>query len=210
MVYRNHQPEFICGLKVSFINVGDLELEFCRTSTAVPWAPWTTATPGAPAITMGAICRYIGNRGPGLDHTGLKIRDINGLLSRLESRGLTLVDKVARPGGRRSQIGFIHPTSLGGWLSTWSRERRFPGGISASEGVRQLSLARERQARRSSFISARMGVPPHPDSLPDREGICRTPSKISGCYDSGGPVDLDPVWQEQVSLCVTYWIDGVA
>ena len=116
VVYRNHQPEFIGGLRVSFITIGDLELEFLQNLDRSSVGTVDYGHAGSTRQDQGAISRYIENRGPGLHHTGLKVRDINGLLSRLERRGITLIDKAGRPGGRRSQIGFIHPASLGGWL----------------------------------------------------------------------------------------------
>ena len=116
VVYRNHQPEFIGGLRVSFITVGDLELEFLQNLDRSTVGIVDYGNSGSNRQDQGAISRYIQNRGAGLHHTGFKVKDINGLLTRLERRGLTLIDKEGRPGGRRSQIGFIHPGSLGGWL----------------------------------------------------------------------------------------------
>ena len=116
VVYRNHQPEFIGGLRCSFITIGDLELEFLQNADPRSLGLIDYGQAGSTRQDQGAISRYIQNRGPGLHHTGFKVKDINRLLSRLERSGLTLIDRVGRPGGRRSQIGFIHPASLGGWL----------------------------------------------------------------------------------------------
>ncbi len=116
VVYRNHQPEFIGGLRCSFITVGDLELEFLQNVDPISLGIIDYGQAGSTRQDQGAISRYIQNRGPGLHHTGFKVKDINRLLSRLDKSGLTLIDPVGRPGGRRSQIGFIHPASLGGWL----------------------------------------------------------------------------------------------
>ena len=116
VVYRNHQPEFIGGLRCSFITVGDLELEFLQNVDPRSLGIIDYGQAGSTRQDQGAISRYIQNRGAGLHHTGFKVKDINHLLSRLDKSGLTLIDKVGRPGGRRSHIGFIHPASLGGWL----------------------------------------------------------------------------------------------
>ena len=116
VVYRSHQPEFIGGLRVSFITVGDLELEFLQNVDASSVGNVDYGHSGSTRQDQGAISRYIESRGPGLHHTGFKVNDINGLLSRLDKSGLTLIDSEGRPGGRRSLIGFIHPASLGGWL----------------------------------------------------------------------------------------------
>ena len=116
VVYRNHQPEFIGGLRVSFITIGDLELEFLQNADPRSLGIIDYGQAGSTRQDQGAISRYIQNRGPGLHHTGFKVKDINRLLSHLAQSGLTLIDSVGRPGGRRSQIGFIHPASIGGWL----------------------------------------------------------------------------------------------
>ena len=116
VVYRSHQPEFIGGLRVSFITVGDLELEFLQNIDPRSVGNVDYGHSGSTRHDQGAISRYIESRGPGMHHTGLKVKDINGLLSRLGESGLTLIDQEGRPGGRRSLIGFIHPASLGGWL----------------------------------------------------------------------------------------------
>ena len=116
VVYRNHQPEFIGGLRCSFITIGDLELEFLQNVDPRSLGIIDYGQAGSTRQDQGAISRYIQNRGPGLHHTGFKVKNINRLLSRLDKSGLTLIDNVGRPGGRRSQIGFIHPASLGGWL----------------------------------------------------------------------------------------------
>lgn len=116
VVYRNHQPELIGGLRVSFITIGDLELEFLQNADPRTLGIIDYGQAGSTRQDQGAISRYIQNRGPGLHHTGLKVKNINPLLTRLAQAGLTLIDPTGRPGGRRSQIAFIHPASLGGWL----------------------------------------------------------------------------------------------
>ena len=116
VVYRNHQPEFIGGLRCSFITIGDLELEFLQNVEPQSLGTIDYGQAGSTRQDQGAISRYIANRGAGLHHTGFKVKDINRLLSRLDRSGLTLIDQAGRPGGRRSHIGFIHPASLGGWL----------------------------------------------------------------------------------------------
>ena len=116
VVYQNHQPEFIGGLRCHFITVGDLELEFLQNVDPASLGIIEYGQAGSTRQDQGAISRYIENRGAGLHHTGFKVKNINRLLSRLEKSGLTLIDPVGRPGGRRSHIGFIHPASLGGWL----------------------------------------------------------------------------------------------
>ena len=117
VLLRNHPPEFIGGLWVVFISVAGLELELLENVDPQSVGMVEYGQAGSTRQDQGAISRYIQSRGPGLHHTGFRVRDINGLLAKLDKAGLTLIDHVGRPGGRGSQIGFIHPASLGGWLA---------------------------------------------------------------------------------------------
>ena len=120
VVYHSRPPEPIGGLRVSFLSIGDCELELLQ-----PFDPRRAGQPteglerGAPGNTRGdkgAIARYIERRGPGLHHLALKTPDIDATLSRLAAAGHRVIDHVGRPGSRRARIGFVHPASLGGLL----------------------------------------------------------------------------------------------
>ena len=120
VVYHSRPPEPIGGLRVSFLTVGDCELELLQ-----PFDPrrvnQRTAGPerDAPGNTRGdkgAIARYIERRSPGLHHLALKTPDIDATLARLHAAGHRVIDHVGRPGSRRARIGFVHPAALGGLL----------------------------------------------------------------------------------------------
>ncbi len=120
VVYHSRPPEPIGGLRVSFLSVGDCELELLQ-----PFDPRRTGQGtegpqrGAPGNTRGdkgAIARYIERRGPGLHHLALKTPDIDAALARLSEAEHRVIDRVGRPGSRRARIGFVHPASLGGLL----------------------------------------------------------------------------------------------
>ena len=120
VVYHSRPPEPIGGLRVSFLTVGDCELELLQ-----PFDPRRASQGlegpqrGAPGNTRGdkgAIARYIERRGPGLHHLALKTPDIDATLAHLAAAGHRMIDLVGRPGSRRARIGFIHPASLGGLL----------------------------------------------------------------------------------------------
>ena len=120
VVYHSRPPEPVGGLRVSFLTVGDCELELLQ-----PFDPRHQGrraegpVRGAPGNTRGdkgAIARHIERRGPGLHHLALKTPDIDAVLARLSGAGHRVIDRVGRPGSRRARIGFIHPASLGGLL----------------------------------------------------------------------------------------------
>ena len=120
VVYHSRPPLPIGGLRVSFLTVGDCELELLQ-----PFDPRRVdqraegPERGAPGNTRGdkgAIARYIERRGPGLHHLALKTPDIDATLAHLAAAGHRMIDGVGRPGSRRARIGFIHPASLGGLL----------------------------------------------------------------------------------------------
>ena len=120
VVYHSRPPQPIGGLRVSFLSVGDCELELLQPFDPRPENRRTEGPQrGAPGNTRGdkgAIARYIERRGPGLHHLALKTPDIDATLARLDAAGHRMIDHVGRPGSRRARIGFIHPASLGGLL----------------------------------------------------------------------------------------------
>ena len=120
VVYHSRPPEPVGGLRVSFLSIGDCELEFLQPFDPAPDSADDSApAPGRPGNTRGdrgAIGRYIERRGPGLHHIALKTPDINRLLPELAGRGLRMIDLEGRPGSRRALIGFVHPAALGGVL----------------------------------------------------------------------------------------------
>lgn len=116
VVYHSNQPEFVGGLRVAFITIGEGELEFLQNLDQASANSITYGDSGSTRQDQSVISRYIASRGPGLHHAALKVRDIDGLLATLHQAGHTLIDKAGRPGSRLGRIGFIHPASLGGWL----------------------------------------------------------------------------------------------
>lgn len=120
VVYHNRAPVPVGGLRVSFISVGDHELEFLQPFDPGPVSgdigEQLGASPGNTRGDRGAIGRYIDRRGAGLHHLALKTPDIDGTLARCAQAGLRVIDHTGRPGSRRARIGFIHPGALGGVL----------------------------------------------------------------------------------------------
>ena len=120
VVYHSRPPEPVGGLRVSFLTVGDCELELLQPFDPRHQGPRAEGpVRGAPGNTRGdkgAIARYIERHGSGLHHLALKTPDIDATLARLAGAGHRMIDRAGRPGSRRARIGFIHPASLGGLL----------------------------------------------------------------------------------------------
>jgi catechol 2,3-dioxygenase-like lactoylglutathione lyase family enzyme len=110
-------PRLVASVRAEFITVGDCELEVIQDIDPENAGHVQHGTAGTTAQDKGAIAKYVQRRGPGLHHVAFKVSDINRSLAALGDAGLRLIDTVGRPGGRRSQIGFIHPQSVGGVLT---------------------------------------------------------------------------------------------
>ena len=65
----------------------------------------------------GPIGKYISKKGQGIHHIAFAVKDTNEALKIVESRGVKLVDKVARRGAEGLDIGFLHPKSTHGVLT---------------------------------------------------------------------------------------------
>ena len=116
VVYKNRPPETIGGLRVSFITIGDTELEFLENFDNQDKAEIDHGRPGNTKQDQGAITKYVEKHGPGLHHLALKTPNINLTLEHLEKHNYRLIDTVGRQGSRRALIGFIHPAATGGVL----------------------------------------------------------------------------------------------
>ena len=60
--------------------------------------------------------KFLEKRGDALHHLALRVKDIDGVLKRLEARGVPLIDKAGRPGARGHRVAFLHPKAFGGTL----------------------------------------------------------------------------------------------
>jgi methylmalonyl-CoA/ethylmalonyl-CoA epimerase len=116
VVYRNRAPEPVGGLRVTFVTIGDCELEFLQNFDPRHSAEVRHGGPGTTKQDQGAIARYVERRGPGLHHLALKTPDIDRALAALHGAGFRVIDRLGRPGSRRARIGFVHPSALGGVL----------------------------------------------------------------------------------------------
>jgi catechol 2,3-dioxygenase-like lactoylglutathione lyase family enzyme len=116
VIYHSRPPEPVGGLRITFVTLGDWELEFLANFD--PHQPGEVH-PGRPGNTrqdQGAIARFVASQGRGLHHVALKSPDIDALLGSMATAGLPMIDTRGRPGSRRALIGFPHPRALGGVL----------------------------------------------------------------------------------------------
>jgi catechol 2,3-dioxygenase-like lactoylglutathione lyase family enzyme len=116
VVYHSRTPEPVGGLRVTFITVGDCELEFLANFDPRRGGEVHRGQAGNTRQDQGAIARFVASRGRGLHHVAVKAPDIDRLLGSMAAAGLPMIDTKGRPGSRRALIGFPHPKALGGVL----------------------------------------------------------------------------------------------
>ena len=116
VVYHNRAPELVGGLRVTFITLGDCELEFLANVDPRQGGAVEHGRSGSTRQDQGAIARFVASRGRGLHHVAVKADDIDALLQSMAKAGLPMIDTRGRPGSRRALIGFPHPKALGGVL----------------------------------------------------------------------------------------------
>ncbi len=116
-IFHTRPSRLVGSMRVTFITVGDCELEFLQDLTADVGADAARHdAAGDTRADRSAIARHIASRGAGLHHLAFKTPDIDATLGRLGRTGYRLIDKTGRPGSRRARIGFLHPAALGGVL----------------------------------------------------------------------------------------------
>ncbi len=62
------------------------------------------------------IGKFLQQRGPGIQQIAFRVDDLQGLLNRLKSQGVRLINETPTVGAHGSQIAFVHPSSTGGVL----------------------------------------------------------------------------------------------
>lgn len=64
----------------------------------------------------GPIGKFIEKRGEGVHHIAFAVKGIENALSKMEEKGVRLIDKAPRAGAEGLDIAFLHPKSTGGVL----------------------------------------------------------------------------------------------
>jgi len=62
------------------------------------------------------VAKFLENRGEGIQHIAVKVKDIDVVLAELKQKGVTLVDEKPRMGAEGAKIAFVHPKSTRGVL----------------------------------------------------------------------------------------------
>ena len=92
------------GSVMAFVNIGESSLELISPLEEPP------------AGSTGDVMRkFITNKGEGIHHLCIAVDDIEAALKELEQKGVTLIDKVPRPGAH-GKVAFVHPKSAYGIL----------------------------------------------------------------------------------------------
>jgi methylmalonyl-CoA/ethylmalonyl-CoA epimerase len=62
------------------------------------------------------IARFLSKRGQGIHHLTLAVHDLAGMLQKLASDGVRLIDHEPRRGAGNELVAFLHPSSTAGVL----------------------------------------------------------------------------------------------
>jgi methylmalonyl-CoA/ethylmalonyl-CoA epimerase len=87
------------NVRVTFAPVGEARFEFLE-----------------PVGEEGPVQKFIEKRGPGFHHICLEVEDLPGMLDRLRSQGVELIDEEPRRGAHGTLVAFVHPKSANGVL----------------------------------------------------------------------------------------------
>lgn len=69
-----------------------------------------------PTSEESGIARYLAKRGAGMHHICLQVDDLLGMLARLKSQGVRLINESPRTTADGKKYAFIHPESASGVL----------------------------------------------------------------------------------------------
>ena len=88
------------GLTAAFLRAGEAEVELMQ--------PLREDTP---------VGKFLANRGPGLHHIAIAVKDIHQAIAEARANGLEMIDQEPRIGLHGTRIAFVHPKSVGGVLT---------------------------------------------------------------------------------------------
>ena len=86
-------------VRVAMIPLGDTRIELLE-----------------PLSDDSAIARFINDRGEGVHHIAIAVKDIKSSITRLSAQGFRVIYSEPRPGSHGKMVTFIHPKSMKGVL----------------------------------------------------------------------------------------------
>jgi len=86
-------------VKTAFLKVGETHIELLE-----------------PINNESTVYKFLEKKGEGLHHIAIKVENINEYLSKLQNKGVVLIDKEPKMGAKNKKIAFIHPKSTSGVL----------------------------------------------------------------------------------------------
>jgi methylmalonyl-CoA/ethylmalonyl-CoA epimerase len=86
-------------VKTAFFKVGETKIELLETTES-----------------GGPIDKFIEQKGEGIHHIALAVKNIKESLAAAEADGIQLIDQKPRTGSEELEIAFLHPKSTGGVL----------------------------------------------------------------------------------------------
>lgn len=95
------------ALRVLFVHLGPVTLELLQ-----------------PLAETHTVAKFLRERGPGLHHVSLEVRDLDAQLAAAKASGARLIDETPRPGAHGTRVAFLHPRSFGGVLVELCEARR--------------------------------------------------------------------------------------
>jgi methylmalonyl-CoA/ethylmalonyl-CoA epimerase len=84
---------------VAFLPLGSSEIELVK-----------------PTSDDSGLRRYLEKRGPGMHHLCLEVDDLQGMLERLKTAGVQLINETPQTGSGGKLYAFVHPKSANGVL----------------------------------------------------------------------------------------------
>lgn len=97
-------------LRVLFVHLGPVTFELLQ-----------------PLADSHTVAKFLRERGPGMHHVSLEVRNLEGQLAAAKAAGARLIDEVPRPGAHGSTVAFLHPKSFGGVLVELCQTKRDSG-----------------------------------------------------------------------------------
>jgi methylmalonyl-CoA/ethylmalonyl-CoA epimerase len=87
------------GVRVAMLTTGSSEIELL-----------------CPTREEGAIAKFIREKGEGMHHVAIRVRDVGSAIEQAKLLGLRVLDDKPRFGARGAEAAFVHPKSFHGVL----------------------------------------------------------------------------------------------